>query len=138
VGNQILDKVTAKTQNQVINVIEELHEQWKDWFTLSNPQLVEDYVKGKAHFLVVIEDLAKPSNQFVAFIERALPVVRNNAEVENLTQVNIRGHVNSFFFKDVSGHPAPDPPRGIEAGDLGTDCYQEAVLIDVVKLAQFP
>src|SRR6266498_2043607 len=71
-----------EAKNQVINVIEGLAEQWKDRFTLNNPRLVENYVKGKLHFLVLIKDAIKPENQFVALVERALPILFVGDDVE--------------------------------------------------------
>ncbi len=129
-----------EAKNQVINVIEGLAEQWKDRFTLNNPRLVENYVKGKLHFLVLIKDAIKPENQFVALVERALPIlfVGDDVEIKYGAKVNVGGNVDTFFFEHGSGKPAPDPAGSSEVRHDGTDCYQEAVLVDVVKLVESP
>lgn len=134
------NKQRLKTENQVINVIERLHEQSQDRFTLNNPRLVENYIKGKLHFLILIKDALKPENQFVAFIERALPIlcVGDDIESESGTKVNVSGNVDSFFFKHGSRQPAPDKAGSGKVCHDRTSGYQEAVLVDVVKLVESP
>jgi hypothetical protein len=134
------DEQGPEAKNQVINVIEHLSKHWEDRFTLSNPRLVENYVKGKVHFLVLIKDALKPENQLVAFIERALPIlfIGDDVEIKDGTKVNVGGNVDPFFFEHGSGQPAPDKAGSSKVCHDGTNGYQEAVLVDIVKLVESP
>jgi hypothetical protein len=134
------NKQGLEAKNQVIDVVKRLREQWEDRFTLNNPRLMENYVKAKVHFLILIKDALKPENQFVTFIERALPIlcVGDDIESKRGTKVDIGGNVESLFFQHGSGQPAPDEAgRGKVCHD-GTNGYQEAVLVDIVKLVESP
>src|SRR5262245_46353494 len=88
-----------EAENQVINIIEHLNQRWEDRFTLNNPRLVENYVKGKLHFLILIKNAVKPENQFVTLIERALPilVIGDDVESKSGTQINVGGTSIPFF-----------------------------------------
>lgn len=129
-----------ETENQFVNVLKSFHEQWKDRVTLDNRRLVENYVKGKVHFLVLIKDTIKPGNQFVALIKWALPIplFRDDVESECVAKVNVRGNLDSFFFEHVSSHPAPEESGRSKVGHDGTSGYQHAVLVDIVKLIESP
>jgi len=134
------DEKRPETENQVVNAIERFNEEWKNRFTLDNPRLVENYVKGKLHFLILIEEAVKPRNQFVAFIERAIPkrFIGDDVEIERGTKVNIGGNVDPFFFQRGSRQRAPDKPGSLEVRHGRADGYQEAVLVDIVKLIESP
>ncbi|HKG62375.1 MAG TPA: hypothetical protein VKB05_21620 [Pyrinomonadaceae bacterium] len=129
-----------KAENQIIDVIEHLREQWQDGFTLDNPQLVENYIKGKLHFLIIIKDAIKPENQFVALIERAVPklFIGDDTKLQYSTEINVGRNIDPFFFEHV---PCQSPPEKAGSGKVrhdGTSSYQEAVLVDVVKLTESP
>src|ERR1700730_5567783 len=96
-----LGQIGLETKNQFVDVITRLNEQWEHGFTLSNPLLVENYLKGKLHFLVVIEKRGKPGNQFVAFFERALSELTVGDDVEGKVgapKIDIGRNRSPFVF----------------------------------------
>jgi hypothetical protein len=133
------DEQRLEAKNKVIDVINHLNEQWENRFTLNNARLVENYLEGKAHFLILIENIAEPKNQFVALVQRTLPIGRigDELEVKRLAQIDDGRHINTAIFQVVS-ESAPEKSRGREVCDSRTDGYQEAMLVDIVKLVKFP
>lgn len=134
------DKQGLEAKNKVIDVINHLNQQWENRFTLDNPRLVENYLEGKTHFLVVFENLAEPKNQFVALVKRALPIggVGDDVEVKKLTKIDIVGNGKALISQHACGESAPDKSRHGHTSNSRTDCYQETVLVDIVKLVNFP
>jgi hypothetical protein len=139
-GPQISSEQGLEPKDQVINVIERLNEQWEDRFTLNNPRLVENYVKGKLHFLVLIEEALKPGSYFIAYVERALPklFIGDDVEIKRVTKVNTGRNPDPLVFEHAPGKPAPEEPGRSEVCYSGTNGYQEAVLVDVVKFVESP
>lgn len=130
-----------KTENEVVNVLEHIKEQREHWFTLDNPRLVENYVEGKLQFLVLFEKRAEPGNQFVALFERALPelAVGYDVEIETTpTEVNIGRNLDSLFLDNGAEHCPFESARDANVRKLRAREYDEAVLVDVVKLIERP
>ena len=134
------DKQGLEAKDQVVDVVESLSKCWEDRFTLDNPRLVENYVKGKLHLLILIKDTVKAENQFVALVERALPIffIGDDAEIKHRAKVNVGGNVDPFFFEYVPCQPAPDKAGSDKVCHDGTGSYQETVLVDIVKLIESP
>lgn len=133
----MLAEKRLETDNQVGDVLERLNERWENRLTLSNPRLIEHYVEGELHLLVLFEEATRHRKQFVALIERALPVVRNDVQV-NPADVGVGVNTESPLFRHRCEHHALEDCRNGEVCELCADGYQESVLIDVVKLAEFP
>jgi hypothetical protein len=133
------DKQRLEGDDQVVDVINCLNKQWEDRFTLNNARLVENYLEGKAHFLILIETIAEAKNQFIALVERALPIGRigDELEVKRLAEIDDGRHINTAIFQEVS-ESAPEKSRRGETSNSRADCYQEAMLVDIVKLVKFP
>jgi hypothetical protein len=128
-------------KDQVINVIERLNEKWEHRFTLDNPRLVENYLERKFHFLVLIEETGKTGHQFVALFQRALSelAVGDDIYIETTkTEINVGRNFDPFVFGDTSQKRALEKTRHGDVRNLSASSYQEAVLVDVVKLVKSP
>lgn len=124
-----------EAKNQAIDAIHHSDERFENRFTLRNPQFAERYLKAEAHLLVLCKFGHIPG-EFIACFERAQGVVGSEHQVGGPDLVV--GDRFSRVIEDAPHHRFVNEPRKVDGSEGRSNGYDEAVLVDVVKLMELP
>jgi hypothetical protein len=120
----VLAKAGLKQPHSVAHEVGEMLERFQQRLTLDKPRFAERYVEAELHLLVRFR-VRGIDEEFVAFFQRAEGIGGLDEQIHR--------KVPEFLWKHL-GHGGAN----INAPKTGTNRDQQAVLVDVVELVDYP
>jgi len=125
-GAPVSSEAAPKEQNSLADQVVEMLGRFQQRLTVNNPRLAERYIKSEIHLLIHFR-VRGINEEFVAYLQRAEIIGRSE---ESLDKRN--GPPDDFFKPTGSVSPY------IETLIARSNSNQQAVLVDIVKLMEYP